>query len=145
MKTTWYTNSVYGMDLLYGPYQKTEKVTWSKNQGEESKEDVEKVTPFEFYKKLVSATCEKDDGGCFGVLLAYARKSNEITCETILSEEQMQMKEVKEACKEEFKILTVGYTDSDRHFIQKVDTLKYFFEYFKEKKRMNVQKGHNDL
>jgi len=134
LRITWYDNSVYGMDLSFGPYIDTKKFTWA--AGETTEENVPVETYAEFYRQLVSTTCEKDgakDGECIGILMAYAGSG--LNCKTYIEGTGKYL----ESCENNFSYWTRKYgKDSSR----KVDEIENLFEYLESRKK---KREHGEL
>jgi len=123
---TWYDNSVYGMDWLFGPYKDTKKFTWT--EGKTTNENVPVKTYVEFYRNLVSTTCVKDgdkDGECIGILMAYSGWG--LTCETYIEGPGKYL----DSCKTKF---TEYSAKKGSDSWSKVDKIENLFEYLKLRK-----------
>jgi len=141
MTITWYDNSVYGMDLPFGPYPETKKFTWKwdgvKNEGFEHVKDVEQLNYLSFYIEFVKATCP-EDAECIGILAAYSR-TQKITCETLLPEGSELMNNCTKTYRN-YSRKQKRVDDSDES--AKTDTIESLVSYFDEQKE--VKKLHGD-
>jgi len=131
LRITWYDNSVYGMDLPFGPYKGTKKLTWTAVTKEQTYKEVQVQEFVEFWKNLISKTCGKN-GECIGILVAYS-ESVLISCETVIKRQEEHFDNCEKKCSE--YSAEHGPRDNLESKVGKIDNLFDYLKKFREQGR----------
>jgi len=129
-KITWYDNSVYGMNSLFGPYKDTKKFTWTPDQkGKDDEQVVQWQEYKEFNENMIRETCAMD-GKCYGLMVAYS-KAEKIACDTVILE--FNLKHMLSVCKKTYHEYTFSRA-KDGETYKLVDDIEPLVEYLKSMK-----------